>query len=424
MVFLASFLAACSKNKPTTPPAPHNLGELAPTPDWQSLQVFQRTITREDFIDLLQNVYLESGAAGWSSTIKVTDRYADIVTNTHPAATNPTFRLHFATSAQTPPPRYWRSPRQLPPASDLDRHPLSDLRIAIDPGHIGGGWAKMEERWYTLGAMPVMEGSLTLQVARLLAPKLEALGARVTLVRESEDPVTQARPINFVQPAREFLSRIGIDPDAPPASYSYSVEKQSQRLFYRTREIRDRATLVNGVIRPDITICLHFNAEAWGDPQMPTLTEKNHFHMLINGCYSRGELRLDDQRFDLLTHLLQRNHREERALAESLALSFSKHTGLPPFVYQTPNARSVGQNRFLYARNLLANRAYKSPVVFFEPYVMNSREVYARIQAGLYDGDREVAGTRRPSIFHEYADSVADGLADYYRNNRNIRKTL
>ena len=44
---------------------------------------------------------------------------------------------------------------------------------------------------------------------------------------------------------------------------------------------------------------------------------------------------------------------------------------------------------------------------------MNNREVWERIQAGDYEGEREVAGSRRASIFREYADAVAEGVRAY-----------
>jgi hypothetical protein len=49
---------------------------------------------------------------------------------------------------------------------------------------------------------------------------------------------------------------------------------------------------------------------------------------------------------------------------------------------------------------------------------MNSRDAFARIQAGDYEGTRDIGDVARKSIFREYADSVADGLAEYYRNAR------
>jgi hypothetical protein len=49
---------------------------------------------------------------------------------------------------------------------------------------------------------------------------------------------------------------------------------------------------------------------------------------------------------------------------------------------------------------------------------MNSKDAFARIQAGDYDGLRNVNGVERKSIFREYADGVTDGLAEYYRSAR------
>jgi len=49
---------------------------------------------------------------------------------------------------------------------------------------------------------------------------------------------------------------------------------------------------------------------------------------------------------------------------------------------------------------------------------MNSKDVFARIQAGDYEGTRNVNGIERKSIFREYADSVVDGLVDYYSKAR------
>ncbi|HZC59387.1 MAG TPA: hypothetical protein VE154_05295, partial [Chthoniobacterales bacterium] len=70
------------------------------------------------------------------------------------------------------------------------------------------------------------------------------------------------------------------------------------------------------------------------------------------------------------------------------------------------------------ARNLLANRLYECPVIYVEPYVMNSEEVFARIQAGEYEGLRNFGGVLRPNIFEEYVDGVVTGLAAYFKEVR------
>ena len=76
----------------------------------------------------------------------------------------------------------------------------------------------------------------------------------------------------------------------------------------------------------------------------------------------------------------------------------------------------------MWARNLLANRLYQAPVVFLEPYVMNSEPVWERVQAGDYDGEFPIAGEPRRSLYREYADAVVAGLRDYYAPLRAEKK--
>ena len=175
---------------------------------------------------------------------------------------------------------------------------------------------------------------------------------------------------------------------------------------------------MNEVLQPDLVLCLHFNAEAWGDPKNPTLTDRNHFHVLINGSYLPEEIEHDDERYEMVRRLLSRTCEEELPLADKMAATFARETGLPPYEYTTDTVGKIGSSGYVYARNLLATRVFRCPVVYFEPYVMNSTEGFARIQAGDYDGTREFNGVQRKSIFREYAQAVADGLAEYCRSIR------
>ena len=106
-------------------------------------------------------------------------------------------------------------------------------------------------------------------------------------------------------------------------------------------------------------------------------------------------------------------------LADTIATALARETGLPAYQYPTTNSTTkVGLSGYVYARNLLATRLYRCPVIYCEPYVMNSKDVFARIQAGDYEGMRPINGVERKSIFREYADSVANGLVEYYSKAR------
>ena len=388
-------------------PHTRNLSQLAGKPDWSQLDACQGVITRADFENQLATIFTTGDS--WRSFVEIDDQEARIKTSDTPEA--PVKTIRFAADGPVKnPPRYWKSANQLSPAPD--GQPLAGLRIAIDAGHLGGEWARMEGRWLKIGDLPpVMEGEMTLDVAKLLESRLSALGAKVVLVRKTAEPVTRLRPDNLMDQARESL------PENPSDE---EVRKAAEKLFYRTAEIRARAKLVNEVIRPDLVLCLHFNAEPWGDPEKPVLTDRTHFHLLVNGAYTDDEVAMEDQRAALFAKLLSRSQEEEVAVASTVAEAFLRVSGLPVYSYPaaSKSARPIPGQPAVWARNLLANRLYQCPVVFLEPYVMNSSGDHARIQAGDYPGLREIGGKLHRSIFKEYADAVTEGLAIHYRKMR------
>lgn len=407
---------------PSIVSAADNVGTLGSRPRWNVLEHYQQTITREEFANLIQNVYCTHGIN--PEMISVGPDSARILTNGDSQAY---FTLRFAAdeSSRKSVPRLWRPAKRLGPAST--KKPLGGLRVALDPGHLGGKWAKMEERWFKIGdSAPVQEGDLTLRVARLLAPRLRSLGATVLFVRNQLEPVTSKRPDDFQELAKKVLIKNGVPQPRPDALDESDPQKeqtirwQSEILFYRYSEIRRRAVVVNTKLHPDLVICLHLNAEGWGNPNQPTLTDTNHLHLLVNGSYLQPELEFDDERFEMIRRLLSRAYDQELPVADSVASALARETGLPAYQYPTTQTTTkVGSSGYVYARNLLATRLYRSPVVYCEPYVMNNREVFDRIEAGDYDGTREFGGVQRKSIFREYADGVAAGLAEYYQNVRN-----
>ena len=418
-----ALLTFCFLTLALTARAAENLGILGAHPRWSVLEHYQETITHDEFAHLIYNVYCTHGFA--PDLIEINTDTARILTNRE---SQKFFILQFAKddASRDPVPRLWHPAKSLPPAKA--DNPLSGLRIALDPGHLGGEWAKMEERWFQVGnTQPVHEGDLTLKVARLLASRLRELGAKVFFVRNSNEPVTAKRPGDFRELARKILIKNGVpqprsdvlDPNDPEKEQT--IRWQSEILFYRYSEIRRRAALVNFKLHPDLVLCLHLNAEGWGDPSNPTLTDINHLHFLVNGSYLQQELEYDDERFEMIRRLLSRPYGEELPMADTIATAIARKTQLPPYQYPTTNSTTkIGTSGYVYARNLLATRLYRCPVVYCEPYVMNSKDAFARIQAGDYEGTRNVNGLDRKSIFREYADSVADGLVEYYSKARGL----
>jgi hypothetical protein len=364
--------------------------------DWLALERYQQTISRSEFETLLAHVYCPSGAL--TNYLSFASNSVTVFSTSE--KTNALFTLRFSSAASSP---------------IIHSPPIK--HIALDPGHIGGEWARMEERFFERGKdRPVEEAVLNLTVARLLKARLEAAGIQVFLTKDSFDPVTTKRAEDFyAQAEQEVLLQTRFDTFPPlerEAARADAVRKRAEQLFYRSSEITARANLLNETIKPDLTICMHFNAVEWDDCK--NLVDDNRLVVFVHGNYSASELKDDEQKRRLFFKLLERSHPDELMVANAIATAMASGTKLPPVEYGPASGSiRVGDNPYVFARNLAANRLYNGPVVFLEPYYMNNRIVYQRIQMGDYEGTRDVNGVQMKSIFREYADAVADGLAKF-----------
>ena len=360
--------------------------------DWSALESFQGTLPRSEFEALLTNVYCPSAAL--TGCLSYASNSVTIFSTAE--KTNALFTLRFGSS--TPPPR---------PAL---------RRIVLDPGHIGGEWARMEERWFVRGkGRAVQEALLNLQVARRLRDQLVTAGYEVVLTKDNFEPVTAMRPEDFrVEAARTLPTPPGGTELERDAWCRDQLRKRMEQLFYRSAEITARAQFVNESARPDLTICLHFNAVEWNERN--ELVDDNRLVVFVHGDYLPSEVADDAQKLRLFYKILSRSLGVELPVAESVATALAQATRLPAAEYgAASSAVRVGTNAYVYARNLAANRLIDSPVVFLEPYYMNNRIVYQRIQLGDYDGEQMVEGKSYRSIIREYADAVAAGLKPYFK---------
>ncbi len=367
---------------------------LGTPPDWSLLDPYQHRISKRQFLFLLQNIYTIGN--DWEKHFTVHEDHISILTGNAEA---PTYCLYFAPKSPSQP---------LSPATFWELNPkrsLRDLHIAIDPGHLGGKWAQIEERWFQIGnGTPVEEGTLTLQTAQHLKTMLEQKGATVSLIRSNDETIAQ-------NSANHYLKRL----QKREGENAEQHRRRAEKLVYRTEEIRNRAALVNHDIQPDLVLCLHYNALAWGDPEKPQLTDTNHLHVLINGAYTTSELAHHDERFELVRKILGGNAQHEIGISQAMIKSFQETTQLPLYEYASDSRRAIRISDGVWARNLLANRLYQCPVIFLEPYIMNSHEVYDHVQYGDYEGQKMIHHRMRASITREYAGCVTRALEQYFQ---------
>ena len=117
--------------------AADDFSPLGSQPPWSNLEAYQNTITREAFLEEMINVY--SIGEAYKLTFDVLEDHVRVKT-----AKGAWMTLRFR-NADDPRPkikRYWRPRSEIVAAQKSDL-PLAGLRIALDPGHLGGRWAKM-----------------------------------------------------------------------------------------------------------------------------------------------------------------------------------------------------------------------------------------------------------------------------------------
>jgi hypothetical protein len=405
------------------------LSPLAPTPDWSAFEAYQKTITREEFSRLINEVYSIDGVF-WDYADINDDR---VIIYSDTAKRHSLFTLNFATSESSCAPLPYHYKTQ---ATSTDpAQPLKGIKIALDPGHIGGDWAVLEARYFKLGDdPPVEEAKLNLITCERLAERLQADGAEIIWAKHSYEPVTDLRPDDLHREAIAALALpehasnhsgytpsflFGIQlPHVQRASSQSAIESridnEAALLFYRVAEIRARGEVVNKQ-HPDLTICVHYNADDWGDPNNPTLTDHSRLVIFTNGAYEKSELVYDDYKYDLLRKLLDRTAVQEERGCALVGQSMLDTLKYPPENYPgTYFAHHVTDVPSVYARDLLANRIYHGPVIYCEGPYMNARDAYYRIIAGDYLGVRTIHGETVPSIYRDYASAVEKGVLEYF----------
>jgi len=393
-----------------------------PTPNkWFPLDLYQGTITRQQFEQKLRHLY--DPFAAFTPYLDITDSRV-VIYPTPQERRVPQFVLNFAPPNQPREPMRWfRTPEEFRAEPHPLDKPLSGLRVAIDPGHIGGPWAQMEERSTRYhGSAPVQEGDLNLITGRLLKQELTNLGASVFVVRNSTEPVTPYRPDDMLPEARDLLvkhslhstSLKALPPDKVDLLFGHRLMDLAEFLFYRCSEIEERGNRIRNNFVPDITVTLYIDATPGSGRGRLTSANSNIF--FVHGSYTKTEIADPEMRRRCIYKMVEGSSDIEAEVAENIADVFTQKTGLKPVAYgdSSTTRQVIPNNLYVVARNLAANREYDGPVVCTEPYFMNNQVVYQRLLAGDYEGQKIFNGKSYSSIFREYADCVAQGLVKAY----------
>lgn len=318
--------------------------------------------------------------------------------------------------------RYWRTPQEIFALRTDKDLPLQGLRLVLDSGHVGGQWAEHEDREFRIKEKDfyIRESELNLIVVKHVRTQLTRLGAEVTLLREALVPSNPKRPVDYLQ---DVIEKVPFPEEPSPETlkdYASTLRAKALRLALVTGELTERTRLVNDIIRPDALISVHVNAAAWsgaaadGSVAELQLVDSNDLHVLIFGCMEEDELKSAEQQACLITKLNNGSGAVEQLLGSSMASALADATKLPPATYETKNATLLDSDEpYVFARNLLILRLAECPTVLLEPYIVNSKAVYPRLQSAL--ANRAAGKTlAKDDILVEYADAVVSGILKTY----------
>jgi hypothetical protein len=308
------------------------------------------------------------------------------------------------------------------------------LRVALDPGHLGGAYAWMEDRLIVQAQdskIRLSEGDIALDIALNLKQKLESRGVEVFLSRKAagvsaigktfdqwkQDPQAVAQGIEYVatrlSPAGKSADLIQYwkklytqvkDLKLDQIRFDQPEYLSYKRLFVQVYLPLDRDARVQQIntFSPDMTFIIHLNVAGPNDPQTGIYkgTTENMHMAFVAGGIAASELQqvtnaeaLEHQlnHPDILTKSLKMCERLTKALVASTDVPVITREQIPHIAYLDPEKAVPvsGDQEFhgVFARNLSLNRSLKGLSCYGESFLMDNTEFATRMQDPTYYQD-------------------------------------
>jgi N-acetylmuramoyl-L-alanine amidase len=325
----------------------------------------------------------------------------------------------------------WQELPTLPGRTYSPERPLQGVRIAIDPGHLGGSMAtaEMEARYIKAivgkDTLQFNEGTLAWQTAKALENSLLQLGATVFITRRAPGYSSFGKTYSqwLAQDKNKAIEREVKEGRIEPANAKkLKLSKDSLFVFnqlFKRLELRQRAKIINE-FRPDATLIIHYNADqdSWErrDPHgFYELMDFNYCMAFVGGAFMRSELdelkdRAEFARLivsdDLpksikLSRLVVEKHEELLGIKpadESMGIRYLKAVCSPT------GARGV------YARNMALTRYIKGPICYGESFCQD--ELTQAL--ALAKNDTIVAGIAMSKRITEVARAYHEALVAFF----------
>lgn len=302
---------------------------------------------------------------------------------------------------------------------------LKGMKIAIDPGHIGGTFdmGGIESRCMSLcidsaHQIKLEEGNLTFFTAQFLKKKLEAQGAIVILSRP--DTGVSSLGITFYEWKKRTNDRAYVD---SLVKEGLMTEKQAgmvhnhmgdKALFsnvFGPMDLSGRARKINA-FKPDVTVVIHYNVNEKNTGWTKT-TDKDFVMAFVGGCITTKDLTTLAGRLTFLRLLISNDIENSLKLCSYTVNHLSTDLKVP--IVKRSDATYLSEHCLatpvegVYSRDLALTRMIKGPLVYGEPlYQDNANECTLLLGCG-----DKIAGGNTPSRIELVADAYYKAILDY-----------
>lgn len=302
------------------------------------------------------------------------------------------------------------APKKKRDASSIQvRKDLIGVKIALDPGHFGGPYAKLEQRYIDIPPslersdhIQFDEGTLNLLTALYLKILLEKEGAIVMITRDQVGKGVYKE---------DFFDWLKGHPSL------WAKEGSLMTLFrkhYYPLDLRARADKINA-FGPDLSLIIHYNAHHIEEVYSSNncVASHNYNMLFIPGAFCRNELAEQQSRYEFLRLLVSEDLEKSLKLSHFILKELS-HALKVPKVSSSDGARYLNNvclkvEDGIYARNLALTRLIHGTVCYGETLVQNNIDECQN----LYRTDFVIGGQKCSSRVKQVAEAYFDGIKRY-----------
>ncbi len=340
--------------------------------------------------------------------------------------------------------------RKIPPLVNKKK-PLEGVRIAIDPGHIGGKMARLEEKYIDMQACKQIEnrediqfdeGTLALSTAKLLRNELIKLGAEVILTRESNGQAVYEKDFDAWY-SQDFANAVKIltssikDSDKKKEQQNWWLQSASLTEIFRSTynflDTKKRADIINA-FQPHLAISIHYNLGGIYDQKTGKTpgTEDNYSLTFIPGAFRKGHLKdeayrnesLKDQRsrYEFIRLIITTDIEDSQSLATIALEELNRHIQVPTLQknFRYLSALCLKSAPGVYNRNLTLTRLVHAPVLYAEPLCQDNYDECLCLSSN----DLLVEGQPAPKRIKEVGDAYFNTIVRWIEAKRATTSNL